>query len=425
MRASGMLRAGMRMKRRVVSRGVGMGTRPFSSGGSPSTSEREKDAALLAEYREENPIAFLFTSKGLEQHIKNFDKRIISQVQLFNGVATTWALMNPLLMKYEFDAEDTLTGAEQCLRSVTRALVSRDLFNYATDINVTRSPNAEFLSSVLNPVLYHSVLSSLRANKYENLPFRKLPAEAVIHKSYITDVHTMLVDEDLIKESNATNESIAGIADSEFTAPEGLPEGATVDLGWEKTTRARTYMSPERDLEGGGGVVAPEVLMMPEYPEGSVLAMIKVRFECEFTIGEEEEEAGAGAGAAASTGKSNSHNNVRNSVATTAGDVEEGIDALEPPTDSSVRQEHEQEGGNQDIDETASPEVVADTATTALSSSLGEDKEWAALPDEEKVLAAGMSGTRTLEWVLVGCISGQVPLEYHIASFGGGWTASG
>ena len=58
-------------------------------------------------------------------------------MQLLNGVAKV-GLTNPLLKKYDFNAEDFLLGAEQALQEVTR-LVSRDLFEYATNINVKKS----------------------------------------------------------------------------------------------------------------------------------------------------------------------------------------------------------------------------------------------------------------------------------------------
>lgn len=360
--------------------------------------EREKDAVLLSAFHNKMPLEFIFTSEGLEQHIKNFDRQIISQVQLFNGVAISWALTNPLLKKYDFNAEDFLVGAEQALREVTRALVSRDLFEYATNINCKKSESADFLSKVLYPFQYHSVMSSLRANKFNGLPFRNLPAEAVIHRSYIVDMHTYMVDEQMIEDRKASDEELQALLKADMIIPEGVEDESAIDKTWEMATRARTFAysgTTEKDASTSNS--SPDVLTMPHFPLGSVLTAVKVRYDCEFKMGEDDEAFNSQTAATAQKNESVAVKSKSND------------DTLEPPSAAEVPE----------------PAAKVDTGHVdpplddeASATSLGLDTEWAALSNDEKLLTAGMAGTRSMEWVLIGCISGQVPLEYKIASFG-------
>lgn len=371
------------------------GVRGFSSNDSSNgvDKESEKDALLLSTFHDKNPLEFLFTSEGLEQHIKNFDRRVISQVQLLNGVATSWALTNPLLKKYDFNAEDFLLGAEQALQEVTRALVSRDLFEYATNVTVKKSESADFLSKVLYPFQYHSVMSSLRANKFNSLPFRNLPADALIHRSYIVDIHTYMVDEQMVEDRKVSDEELQAMSKADLVVPEGVEDESAIDKAWEMATRPRTFAYSEEDT-GSGPSTDANVLSMPDYPVGSVLTAVKVRYDCEFKMGEDEEGAGPQAQTDAQPATMKS---------------EAGEDTLEPPIASETT-EAPAKMAAEDVDPPQEDEASA--------SSLGMDTEWAKLSSEEKLLSAGMAGTRSMEWVLIGCISGQVPLEYKIASFG-------
>lgn len=360
--------------------------------------EREKDTVLLNSFHDKNPLEFLFTSEGLEQHIKNFDRRIISQVRLLNGVAISWALTNPLLKKYDFNAEDFLTGAEQALREVTKALVSRDLFEYMTNDKSTKSESAAFLSNVLYPLLYHNVTTSLRTNKFNNLPYRNLPADAIIHRSYIVDIHTYIVDDQVVEDRQANDKELQQLLDADVcVVPDGVEDESSVDQEWEKATRPRTFAYLEEEIGDSSTKMKHEALKMPYFPVGSVLTAVKVRFDCEFKMDEEEPTPPKAA-----------------TVEIVSDDSK-----LDPPATDSTTPATATAAAAVDgevLDSTAKAQTAEEPPSS--SGSLGEDVEWAKLSNEEKVDSAGMAGTRSFEWVLIGCISGQVPLEYKVASFG-------
>ena len=396
--------------------------RCFSAGDGPAPNDAANDALLFKEYEEKSSLVFLLSPEGMEQHIRNFDTSVISQVMLFNGLGVTWSLQNPLLKKYDFDADQFLQGAEQALREVTKAIVSREAYEYATDEAVKTCDPASFLSEVLFPHVYVNIMSNLRGNREEStnmtLPYRQLPNEVVIHKSYIVDVKAYPVDENLAALFKGQAEDLTAIAEGRGEILDGVPvmrqpgEEIPELSHWEKVTRDRIYR--QVPLPGQDPATSP-VLAVPEVPVGSILNRVRVRFECEFKYGQSPmSTAGGGTGAVK--------------------------DDLSPPDDNSssdeatVKAAREGEGapGRKEEEEavaataaasaTASTETGSETETVVRAEERGSpppannDNDFNSLPDDEKLALLQMGGMRTIEWDFAAVISGQTECSYKIAN---------
>jgi hypothetical protein len=380
--------------------------RYFSAGGSSAPNDAANDAVLFKEFESQSGLTFLLSPEGMEQHIRNFDTSVISQVMLFNGLGVTWSLQNPLLKKYDFDADQFLTGAEQALREVTKAIVSRDVFEYATNEAVTTSEPATFLSEVLFPHVYINIMSNLRGNRDEEtnttLPYRELPNDVEIHKSYIVDVKAYPVDEDIValfKEQADDLKAVAAGAGEYLDSVAVLRapgEEAREPTQWEKTTRDRIYRHVPKP---GQDPATVPTLSLPDLPLGSVLNRVRVRFECEFKYAKKPMSRAGGASAEVIK---------KDELSPPAPNGAEEAGASEKKSEQEAVGAAEG-GGDDDV-------KVQAGAGSESPPPASNDDEFNSLSDEEKLAVLQMGGMRTIEWDFAAVISGQTDREYRIAN---------
>ena len=346
----------------------------------------------------------------MEQHIRNFDTSIISQVMLFNGLGVTWSLQNPLLKKYGFDADQFLIGAEQALREVTKAIVSREIFEYATNEAVTTSENAKFLSEVMFPHVYVNIMSNLRGNREEStnttLPYRELPSEVLIHRSYIVDLKAYPVDEELVALFKGQAEELEAVAEGageyldSVAVMRSQAEDARKPTRWEKITRDRIYRQVPK--LGQDPATAP-ILTIPEVPLGSILNRVRVRFECEFKYGDRPTDDTRGV--ASQVMKDDDLSPPVSGFTEAAKEPETKLEENQPRADMDSA--------------TGIDGVDSDTRAQAQDESprpASDDEAFNSLSDEEKLTVLQMGGTRTIEWDFAAVISGQTDHEYRIAN---------
>ena len=73
----------------------------------------------------------LLDVKGRSDFFKLHKQGVVSQESPLSAMAIFADLQNPLLTKYQFDAEDFMVGAKEAFKQVHMTIASADFFNYS------------------------------------------------------------------------------------------------------------------------------------------------------------------------------------------------------------------------------------------------------------------------------------------------------
>ena len=73
----------------------------------------------------------LLDVKGRSDFFKLHKQGVVSQESPLSAMAIYADLQNPLLTKYQFDAEDFMVGAKEAFKQVHMTIASADFFNYS------------------------------------------------------------------------------------------------------------------------------------------------------------------------------------------------------------------------------------------------------------------------------------------------------
>jgi len=179
----------------------------------------------------------------LEAYFKLLQQGILSpEASQLDSIRVFILLQNPILAKYKFDVADFASGSEAALQSIRTALCSQSMYNYANNIpepvaaaadraasakgnaaeaaagsssapaaagtgtGTVDASSADFLKDVIYPSLYHQVIDAVRELHTKGIGFSELPLDAEIHSASVTDLDVRIIslqEHTDIKEDNA------------------------------------------------------------------------------------------------------------------------------------------------------------------------------------------------------------------------------
>lgn len=178
----------------------------------------------------------------LDAYFKLLQQGILSpEASQLDTIRVFILLQNPILAKYKFDVADFASGSEAALQSIRAALCSQSVYNYANNIPETvaaaaadraasakgnaaeaaagsssapaaaaartvDASSADFLKDVIYPSLYHQVIDAVRELNTKGIGFSELPLDVEIHSASVTDLDVRIIslqEHADIKEDNA------------------------------------------------------------------------------------------------------------------------------------------------------------------------------------------------------------------------------
>ena len=196
-------------------------------------SKESADRQLQESFRGLWPKLVAMTTLFEDQGLRNFsdmaNKSIVAKS--FGGCLAFASLQNPLLRKYAFDPADFLQGAETAFSYISRAKISKDFIDFASEsIKESESEAATLLRQSVHWKLFETLQEKAKSLKSE--PFEITVTDFQVQKSNIIWATTRVVDETYHQKLRAENEkhpgtlypldSVLAIIDVSFEAEQAI-----------------------------------------------------------------------------------------------------------------------------------------------------------------------------------------------------------